>query len=52
MAEASLSRVSPPRLIGIVAHKEFIEIVRDGRFKWTAAIMVMLLLTALATPSG
>jgi ABC-2 type transport system permease protein len=49
MAEASLARVSPPSLIGIVARKEFTEIVRDGRFKWTAAIMIMLLLTALAT---
>jgi ABC-2 type transport system permease protein len=49
MAEASLSRMKAPSLIGVVARKEFTEIVRDGRFKWTAAIMVMLLLTALAT---
>ncbi|HJP37830.1 MAG TPA: ABC transporter permease subunit [Gammaproteobacteria bacterium] len=30
-----------------IARKEFAEIVRDGRFKWTAAIMVLLLLTAM-----
>lgn len=34
-------------MIGIVARKEFAEIVRDGRFKWTAALMVLLLLTAM-----
>lgn len=49
MAEASLSRLSPPSMIGVIAHKEFTEIIRDGRFKWTAIIMVMLLLTALVT---
>jgi ABC-2 type transport system permease protein len=30
-----------------IARKEFAEIVRDGRFKWTAAIMILLLLTAM-----
>jgi ABC-2 type transport system permease protein len=30
-----------------IARKEFAEIVRDGRFKWTATIMVLLLLTAM-----
>jgi len=30
-----------------IARKEFTEIVRDGRFKWNAAIMVLLLLTAM-----
>jgi ABC-2 type transport system permease protein len=35
-------------MIGTVAAKEFAEIVRDGRFRWTAALMVLLLLTALA----
>jgi ABC-2 type transport system permease protein len=49
MAEASLSGVTPPSMIGVVARKEFTEIIRDGRFKWTAIIMVMLLLTAMAT---
>jgi ABC-2 type transport system permease protein len=34
-------------MIGTVAAKEFTEILRDGRFKWTAAIMALLLLTAL-----
>jgi ABC-2 type transport system permease protein len=34
-------------MIGTVARKEFSEIVRDGRFKWTAAMMVLLLLTSL-----
>jgi len=34
-------------MIATIARKEFTEIVRDGRFKWTAAIMVLLLLTAL-----
>jgi len=32
-------------MIGTVARKEFVELVRDGRFKWTAAIMFLLLLT-------
>ena len=34
-------------MITAIARKEFAEIVRDGRFKWTAAIMVLLLLTAM-----
>jgi ABC-2 type transport system permease protein len=34
-------------MITSIARKEFAEIVRDGRFKWTAAIMVLLLLTAM-----
>lgn len=34
-------------MIATIARKEFTEIVRDGRFKWTAAVMVLLLLTAL-----
>jgi ABC-2 type transport system permease protein len=34
-------------MISSIARKEFAEIVRDGRFKWTAAIMVLLLLTAM-----
>lgn len=34
-------------MIVSIARKEFTEIVRDGRFKWTAAIMVLLLLTAM-----
>ena len=34
-------------MIASIARKEFAEIVRDGRFKWTAAIMVLLLLTAV-----
>ena len=34
-------------MITSIARKEFTEIVRDGRFKWTAAIMVLLLLTAM-----
>jgi len=34
-------------MIILIARKEFAEIVRDGRFKWTAAIMVLLLLTAM-----
>ncbi|MCY3942079.1 MAG: ABC transporter permease subunit [Gammaproteobacteria bacterium] len=35
-------------MIASIARKEFSEIVRDGRFKWTAGIMALLLLTALA----
>ena len=35
------------KMITAIARKEFAEIVRDGRFKWTAAIMVLLLLTAM-----
>lgn len=34
-------------MITAIARKEFAEIVRDGRFKWTAAIMILLLLTAM-----
>ncbi len=34
-------------MIAIIARKEFAEIVRDGRFRWTAALMVLLLITAL-----
>ena len=34
-------------MIRIIARKEFSEIVRDGRFMWTAALMVLLLLTAM-----
>lgn len=34
-------------MIMIIARKEFAEIVRDGRFKWTAVLMVLLLLTAM-----
>jgi ABC-2 type transport system permease protein len=34
-------------MILTIARKEFAEIVRDGRFRWTAAIMVLLLLTAV-----
>jgi ABC-2 type transport system permease protein len=34
-------------MIIAIARKEFAEIVRDGRFKWTAAIMVLLLFTAM-----
>jgi ABC-2 type transport system permease protein len=34
-------------MITSIARKEFVEIVRDGRFKWTAAIMVLLLITAM-----
>ena len=35
-------------MIAAIARKEFSEIARDGRFKWTAGIMALLLLTALA----
>lgn len=34
-------------MIATIARKEFLEIARDGRFKWSAAIMAMLLLAAL-----
>lgn len=34
-------------MIATVARKEFAEIVRDGRFRWTAALMVLLLVTAI-----
>ena len=46
MAEATVGRGGG--MIGTIAAKEFTEILRDGRFKWTAAIMVVLLITALA----
>lgn len=34
-------------MITTIARKEFAEIVRDGRFRWTAGCMVLLLVTAL-----
>ncbi len=34
-------------MITAIARKELAEIVRDGRFKWTAAIMMLLLITAM-----
>ncbi len=34
-------------MIRIIARKELVEIVRDGRFRWTAAMMALLLLTAM-----
>jgi ABC-2 type transport system permease protein len=34
-------------MILTIAHKEFAEIVRDGRFRWTAGLMVLLLLTSV-----
>jgi ABC-2 type transport system permease protein len=40
-------RNQEPKMITSIARKEFLEIVRDGRFKWTACIMVLLLLTAM-----
>ena len=36
-------------MITTIARKEFTEIVRDGRFRWTAAIIIALLVTALAS---
>ena len=36
-------------MIGVVAKKEFKEILRDGRFKYTAILMVLLLFTAFLT---
>lgn len=34
-------------MIATIARKEFAEIVRDGRFRWTAGLVVLLLVTAL-----
>jgi len=34
-------------MITAIARKELTEIVRDGRFKWTAALMVLLMVTAM-----
>lgn len=34
-------------MIAIIARKEFIELIRDGRFRWAAAIVLALLVTAL-----
>src|SRR5687768_6407648 len=34
-------------MIRKIAKKEFTELVRDGRFRWTALIVMALLLTAL-----
>jgi len=35
-------------MIRTIAYKEFLEMVRDGRLQWAAAIVFVLLLTALA----
>lgn len=48
MAEAALGKGQGSSMVGVIAAKELTEIVRDGRFKWTAMIMVVLLITALA----
>ena len=34
-------------MIATIARKEFIELIRDGRFRWAAAIVLALLATAL-----
>jgi len=34
-------------MIATIARKEFIELIRDGRFRWAAAIVLALLVTAL-----
>jgi ABC-2 type transport system permease protein len=34
-------------MIATIARKEFIELIRDGRFRWAAAIILALLATAL-----
>lgn len=36
-------------MIGIIARKEFLCLLRDGRFKWSVAIMLVLLLTSFLT---
>lgn len=33
----------------VIAKKEFIEMVRDGRFRWLSAVLLVLLVLALAT---
>jgi ABC-2 type transport system permease protein len=47
MAESTYGGVARQSLVGTVAAKEFTEIRRDGRFRWMAALMVLLLVTAL-----
>jgi ABC-2 type transport system permease protein len=34
-------------MITTIARKEFAQVMRDGRFRWTAAMMVLLLLTSI-----
>ena len=34
-------------MITTIAKKEFVGLIRDGRFRWCAAIMIFLLLTSL-----
>ena len=36
-------------MIATIARKEFVCLLRDGRFKWVAIIMAILLLTSLWT---
>ncbi|MDA5192898.1 ABC transporter permease subunit [Govanella unica] len=36
-------------MIGVIARKEFLCLIRDGRFKWSIAIMVLLLLASFLT---
>ncbi|MEQ8736735.1 MAG: DUF3526 domain-containing protein [Rhodospirillaceae bacterium] len=38
-------------MILTVARKEFLEIIRDGRIKWSAGILAIMLITALGTAS-
>ncbi|MFT4026366.1 MAG: ABC transporter permease subunit [Novosphingobium sp.] len=36
-------------MIGVIAKKEFLCLLRDGRFKWSILIMILLLFTAFLT---
>lgn len=36
-------------MIGVIARKEFLCLLRDGRFKWSVAIMLLLLVTSFLT---
>jgi ABC-2 type transport system permease protein len=49
MAERAFGGTTRPSVVSVIAAKELTEIARDGRFKVSAAIMVLLLLTALLT---
>jgi ABC-2 type transport system permease protein len=51
MTEATIARPKPRAapVVATIAGKELKEILRDGRFAWTAAIMALLLVAALIT---
>lgn len=45
-----LKQIKEPTEIARIAHKEWVEVIRDGRFRWTAAVVLGLLGCCWMTP--